>query len=352
VRSSPAPAAPEARFAGQAGTRDGSPRGSARRRAAARRPGRPLAVACAVLGLACGARAEGAAGPLLLAQAADPRGVAGRALQGAGELLDRGKAAVGLGREDPEGRTATGVGGGVPFLVRFRGTVGGLEPGDPVEVRGMRMGAVREVRVTFDPAAEDFDIPVVIELDPRPFVGGEPGADAPARVEAAVAALVRHGLRARVGTRNLAAGQRLVRLDTAPDEGPGELGRGEGPPEIPAVSAATASPAAVVDDLLARLSEAPLNQAVGDAAALVAAARRLAEDPGLREAGPRLAVLAERAGDVTAEVDGLLAGSRRLPAATGELLHQLTETSRSLRALADDLEREPQALLRGKAGGS
>lgn len=311
---------------------------------------RSLLTACVVLGAASGARAEGAPRPVLLAQAADPQGVAGRALQGAGELLDRGKAAVGLGRENPEGRTTTSVSSGVPFLVRFRGTVGGLEPGDPVEVRGMRMGAVREVRVTFDPAAEDFDIPVVIELDPRPFVGGEPGADTPARVEAAVAALVRHGLRARVGTRNLAAGQRLVRLDTAPGEDPAELGRGGGPPEIPAVSAATASPAAVIDDLMARLSEAPLNQAVGDAAALVAAARRLAEDPGLREAGPRLAALAARAGEVMAETHGLLAASRGLPEQTGELLLQLTRATRSLRSLADDLEREPQALLRGKAG--
>src|SRR3954465_4690819 len=219
------------------------PSGAGRRRAADEGPmsrtaslSRSLLAACVVLGAASGARAEGAPRPVLLVQAADPQGVAGRALQGAGELLDRGKAAVGLGRENPEGRTTTGVTGGVPFLVRFRGTVGGLEPGDPVEVRGMRMGAVREVRVTFDPAAEDFDIPVVVELDPRPFVGGEPGPDAPARVEAAVAALVRHGLRARAGTRNLAAGQRLVRLDTTSGEGPAELGRGEGPPEIPAVS--------------------------------------------------------------------------------------------------------------------
>jgi paraquat-inducible protein B len=294
-------------------------------------------VACTVLGVACAARAEDAAQ---------------RAMRGAGELLERGKAAVGLGREDPEGRTATGVSGGVPFLVRFKGTVGGLEPGDPVEVRGMRMGAVREVRIVYDPAAVDFDIPVVVELDPRPFVAGEPGADAPARVEAAVAALVRHGLRARVGTRNLAAGQRLVRLDTAPGEGPAGLARGDGLPEIPAVSVATASPAAAVDDLLARLSEAPLNQAVGDAAALVAAARRLAEETGLREAGPRLAALAERAGAALRETDRLLAAARPLPGQAGGLLRQLTETVRSLRALADDLEREPQALLRGKAGGS
>src|SRR4051812_3697276 len=174
----------------------------------------PLLVACTVLGVACAARAEDAAQ---------------RAVQGAGELLERGKAAVGLGREDPEGRTATGVSGGVPFLVQFRGTAGGLEPGDPVEVRGMRMGAVREVRIVFDPAAEDFDIPVVVELEPRPFVGGEPGADAPARVEAAVAALVRHGLRARGGTPNLAAGPRLGPVRTGPRGGPAELRPGEGP---------------------------------------------------------------------------------------------------------------------------
>src|SRR3954453_14774637 len=107
----------------------------------------PLLVTCTVLGVACAPRAEDAAQ---------------RAGQGAGELLERGKAAVGLGRESPEGRTTTGVSGGVPFLVRFKGTVGGLEPGDPVEVRGMRMGAVREVRIVFDPAAEDLASPPTV----------------------------------------------------------------------------------------------------------------------------------------------------------------------------------------------
>ena len=92
--------------------------------------------------------------------------------QGATDVLELGKKALGLGKETPEGRESTGIANGVPFLVRFRDTVGSLEAGAPVLIRGMRMGAVREVRVTFDPATSTFAIPVVIELDPAPFIAG------------------------------------------------------------------------------------------------------------------------------------------------------------------------------------
>ena len=282
------------------------------------------------------------------------QGTAGGLIEGAGELLDRGKAAVGLGPENPQGRTLTGVSGGVPFLVRFRGTVGGLEPGDPVEVRGMRMGAVREVRVTFDPAAEDFDIPVVIELDPAPFVGGERGADeARPRVEAAVAALVRRGLRARVGTRNLATGERLIRLDAAPGEAPGEMGRGGdgGMAEIPATSAAGASPAALADTLLGLATPEALARTADDLAAIVGTARRLADDPAVRELPPRLAQLARGGTAAMADANRLLARSRGLPRLLEELVEQATAVARSARSLVDTLERQPGALIRGKATG-
>ena len=94
--------------------------------------------------------------------------------QRATDLLQLGKELLGMGEQTPEGQASTGITNGVPFLVRFRDTVGGLEPGAPVHVRGMQMGAVREVRITFDPATASFDIPVVIELDPRPSKARRP----------------------------------------------------------------------------------------------------------------------------------------------------------------------------------
>lgn len=300
------------------------------------------------------------------------------------DVIDR---ALGLGRDGPEGSSRTGVRGGIPFLVRFKGTVGGLEPGAPVRVRGMRMGAVREVRASFDPAAGDFDIPVVIELDPAPFVGagGDPAAAGPGPVHEAVAALVRRGVRARLGNGNLVTAETIVRLDDVRDAAPAEL-RLEGPmPEIPTVEV----PFVSVQDAIARAlagggggTTAALGRVAAEAEATLASARRLLDDPGLpalvaalartgEGVAPLAAALGERAGPIAegvegvmrsapglatraattlAKVDRLLAQTGDLPAELEDLLRQSAAALRSFRALADLVERDPQAFVRGKSG--
>jgi paraquat-inducible protein B len=330
--------------------------------------------------LAAGGETTGAdaSRPRLLAQGTPTQDQVNRALQGAGKLIERGKEAVGLGRDNPEGTSRTGIQGGVPFLVRFRGTVGGLEPGAPVEVRGMRMGAVREVRVSFDAATEDFDIPVVIELDPAPFVADEPGPAAAERVHAAVAAMVRRGLRAQVGTQNLMSGERLVRLEMVPEAGPAELQRRDGGlPEVPAAATAAEAPAAALDRLLARLAALPIEQVGSDMAQTLVTTRQLVGSPELREAVTRLATLVakleEQTGPLMAELDRaarrvaglaeqgkatmadtnrLLADSRGLPDDLTVLLQELARAARSVRVLAEFLERQPNALIRGRTASA
>ena len=177
----------------------------------------------------------------------------------------------------------------------------------------MRMGAVREVRVSFDAATEDFDIPVVIELDPAPFVADEPGPAAAERVHAAVAAMVRRGLRAQVGTQSLMSGERLVRLEMAPEAVPAELQRRDGAlPEVPAAATAAEAPAAALDRLLARLAALPIEQVASDMAQTLVATRQLVGSPELREAVTRLATLMAKleaeAGPLMAELDRVQAG--------------------------------------------
>jgi paraquat-inducible protein B len=310
------------------------------------------------------------------ARAQAPEGPLDRAADRAGELIERGREAIGLGQEDPEGSAATGIAGGVPFLVRFKGSVGALQPGAPVDVLGMRMGTVREVRAVFDPATASFDIPVVFELDPAPFVAGEEGTAAAERVQAAINAMVRRGLRARIGTYRPLQSDMLLRLDTEPGAPPAELGRNGPVPEIPTAAAQPVGIGAQLDGVLARLNALPLEQTVLDLQAAAGAARRMVESPELREAAAKLGVLMatieQRAGPLMARMDEmtrsaarlaghaettltgtnrLLADSRGLPDQLDELLRELAAMTRSTRLLVDYLERHPDALLRGKAGG-
>jgi paraquat-inducible protein B len=303
--------------------------------------------------------------------------------------LGRAGRAIGLGQDGPEGTAGTGVRAGVPFLVRFKGTVGGLEPGAPVRVRGMRMGAVREVTASFDPATGDFDIPVVIELDPAPFTaGGDPAAAGPAPVHEAVAALVRRGLRAKLGTGNLVTGETVVHLDDAPGAAPAELRRDGPVPEIPTVDV----PFVSLQDAIARFlagggggTTAALGRVAAEAEATLASARRLLDDPQLpalvaalaragEGAAPLVAALGARAEPLAAGLEGVMRSApglaNRASAALGqdgpaarrgrglageleELLLQSANALRSVRALTELVERDPQAFLRGRsaAGG-
>ena len=261
----------------------------------------------------------------------------------------------------------------MPFLVRFRDTVGSLEPGAPVLVRGMRMGAVREVRVTFDPATASFDIPVVIELDPAPFTAGEPTeAGSHRAVHDAIAAMVRNGLRAELGAANLFPGALAVALELQPEAAPAELRQGQGGlPEIPTAGAPLEPLAAKLERVAARVSALPLEQTVAELDGLIAAARRIVDDPALQrllanlaEASEALAPAARRldptlraAADLAAqaratlaETQVLLERSRALPHELDRALGELTNAARSMRLLAEMLERQPQALLRGKGG--
>jgi hypothetical protein len=58
---------------------------------------------------------------------------------------------------------------GMPFLIRFRGTVRGLAPNAPVEVRGIRIIEVTNVCVDFAPDSNSFVASVGIVLQPSLF---------------------------------------------------------------------------------------------------------------------------------------------------------------------------------------
>ena len=55
---------------------------------------------------------------------------------------------------------------GVPFLIRFHGSVRGLVPGAPVEVQGNRIGEVNSVGVEYASDSNSFVAPVGIVVQP------------------------------------------------------------------------------------------------------------------------------------------------------------------------------------------
>ncbi len=111
------------------------------------------------------------------------------------------------------------------FVCFFRGNVNGLKVGAPVKFRGVPIGSVIAVRINLPglpvsdvisrARARTLQLPVIIELDEKQFVGlgGRRRVLSPAQLNR----LIEAGLRARLSTESLLTGLLYVDLDFLPD---------------------------------------------------------------------------------------------------------------------------------------
>ena len=259
------------------------------------------------------------------------------------------------------------------LITFFDGSVSGLRVGAPVKFRGIEIGSVQSLRVNLSGAIrepEDTRIAVILEIDEdRLRAEGMTGFDL--RDRAQVRALVDRGLRAELATESFVTGLRYVALDAKPNT-PARLvsDRSLPYPEIPSIRGAMEQAPEKLDQLLSNLAQidvASIARSIQDAAA---DARQLIGSPHLARAVEGLDELtknlnatvlelkktASRLDPVTSEFKQTATSARRLVAPEGTLwrqvgatLKELEAAARSLRRLADHINRDPGSLLRGGA---
>ncbi len=259
-------------------------------------------------------------------------------------------------------------------LLYFSGSVRGLARGAPVEFRGIRLGQVLDLKLERDPESLDFQIPVLIELEPDRISAEGAGQvlDHDQRL-AVLRGLVKRGLRAQLKTGNLLTGQLFVELDFFPDAEPAELGEDGEYPVIPTVPGALDELRGSVMRALSRLQELPLEDIGNELLTTIRGARELTNSVELRQAItalnrtleesssiagqlndtalPKIQTSLDQIGRTLTSIEANYTGKdSRIYSDLGRLMDELTRASRSLRNLADYLERHPEALVSGKRG--
>ena len=292
------------------------------------------------------------------------------------------------------------------FVTYFEGSLKGLRVGSNVLFRGVRVGFVRDIRVNFHQDSGEFRVPVTFQILPEAIALVEPeerllptGKSSPGLEE-----LIRQGLRTRLEMESFVTGQLVIELDFHPDAPAHFFAESGDIAEIPSVpsniqqvlermqSFVTELQATVdVDELVSgvmntlaavealarsedlhgslaalnRLSnlEALENIPAGVLDTLAELDRTLAEVRALVAAtDERMAPLVSRAEDgldslseLLREAGSLLESLSAEVSADSELNFQMRRTleesqaaARSLRQLAEFLERHPEALLRGR----
>jgi paraquat-inducible protein B len=266
------------------------------------------------------------------------------------------------------------------FVCNFGGSVNGLVKGAPVKFRGVQIGEVTSIRFIYEAQDGSPRISVAIAIDPDEMAAL--GAERTHYDDAALDEAIDRGLRAQLQLQSIITGVLFVGLDLVPGS-PVELvlPRMSRSREIPTLPTQFERLQEKFQQVLNRLSRidyeafanalkdaidgvnklvtspdmtasvAALHHTLDDTRALVVDARaRLGPlTSSFQGAGTDAQATLKRLQLTIDKVDSLLAPDAPLAYELTRTLVDLGEAARAVRALADYLERNPRAILTGKA---
>lgn len=277
------------------------------------------------------------------------------------------------------------------YVVYFTGALDGLDVGADVTYRGVKVGNVRQIDLSYDRTLNDVVMPVTIRItaESARSKGDERGFDR------FVERLIERGLRAQLQTPSLLTGKAIVALDFFPDQ----QGYIRDPhiidlPAIPTVPSRIDQAADVLRELVSGLKEIPMKETLDAANKTLLAFERLASAPEteagmkslsvtlnnfeqisqqlqqrlpgmldnvesgsteLKEALVDVRHAAQSARDALQEMEGMVSDGRRSIGPQSELQYELLQSlqnlgqaSKALQRTAESIEQQPQSIIFGK----
>jgi paraquat-inducible protein B len=247
------------------------------------------------------------------------------------------------------------------FVMYFQGSLRGLSVGAPVDLRGINIGEVKRLSVEYDREAGMLRFPVEVDIFPqrirgRPRVGqgAAPADDSDIGGHAMIDSMVAHGMRAELKTGSLLTGQKLVSVDVEKHASPDRVDWNEHPPIFPTAAGGLDEIQDSIGSVAKKLDRVPFDQL---SARLMATLSTLQEtlkstDQVMHQVNgsiaPQVTATLKEAEDAMKNAKEALSSDAPLQNDLGSTLLELSHAARSVSALADYLERHPEALIRGK----
>jgi paraquat-inducible protein B len=273
---------------------------------------------------------------------------------------------------------AAGFKANIPLVTYFQSSVGGLERGSPVEIFGIQIGTVTNVRLVMDShAGSKPRARVAFDLQPeRVFSEAELShQDNPRQI---TSTLVGQGMRAVLESSNFLTGQKAISMEWVPGTAPGQVSEEGDALVLPSQSGGLDNITASISDIATKLDQIPFADIGRSLASTLKSVDRTVSGPDVqnalrnlsstladvqhlvRKADAGVTPVLQKLPRISADLQQAIA---RLNAALGEggyggnsdfqrdterLLDQVNEAARSIRLLADFLDRHPEALIRGR----
>lgn len=243
------------------------------------------------------------------------------------------------------------------YVMTFHETVRGLTIGAPVDFRGFTVGEVTDIRMELDPRTRDINILVYIRNYPERFRSRTVGAVPSLKTgETLMSKLVENGLRGQLKSSNLLTGQLYVALDFFPNAPKAKVNWATNPPQFPTTPGSMIELQAALNKILKKMDELPLAEIVAELRQAVQSLDVTLKSVNKTsrsidaEIVPELKATLEEARKTLSAAKQTLSAESPLQSDLRDTLQELSKAARSLRGLTDYLERNPEALLRGKEG--
>lgn len=242
------------------------------------------------------------------------------------------------------------------YVLHFSGSVRGLSLGAPVEFRGIPIGEVIGINMEFNAESNDIMIPVTIEVVPNSMIfKGVSNQMEFIRDhhKTVMNELIKRGMRAQLKTGNYMTGQLFVDLDFIPDAPTASINWSKTPPVFPTTPTPFEEISTTLASLVKKLKKLPLDkigsqfqESVTTLTSTMQKTEQLVQTLNTSVTPAITATL-----DQTQKTLAALEQTIQSDSSTQDLqdvLGELSKAARSIRIMADYLERHPEALIHGK----
>ena len=218
-------------------------------------------------------------------------------------------------------------------VVFFEGSIKGLNEGAPVIFKGVKIGAVADIRLVYDPVNDSIRIPVIIELEPDKFERTDTAERHPAE---GMKLLIERGLRAQLQMQSIVTGQLMIALNFFPDKPATYIGFIKEYPEIPSIPTP-------LQELAKTIEELHLKEMVRKLNGTLNSVRKLIQHID-KKIDPLITNISKTSEVSQNTLDVMQATLKQ----TEKTLTTFSEAGRSLKSLTEYLQQHPDSILKGK----
>jgi paraquat-inducible protein B len=245
---------------------------------------------------------------------------------------------------------AAGYQNNIKIVSYFTNSVRGLMAGSPVDILGLQVGEVTGVSLLVDPKTGGTRVRVAMDLQPERVVSDAVIAQSGQSPEAFLQNMVNQGTRVELETISYVTGQMAISLAKVPNAQRAAITQEGDALVIPSQAGGLANVIANLSDITTKIDKMPLAKIGDHLDTLLVTTNKAVGSPALTQTLKQLTVTLKTA---TTTLNGVNAGygtdsdfQRNLT----QLMDEATDTLRSIKLLAAELQHDPQALLLGRSG--